>query len=178
MGESPEAANAPADARVSVPAVRNASGRDVGAIQLLINTFADRKLMLLRSLSELYETLRDFHVAEVAGDIVGCVALHPVWEDLAEVKSLAVAESHHGMGIGSELLRAALEDARALGIPKVFALTYRADFFERAGFARVDKGTLPHKIWFECSRCPLFPDCKEEAVMIELEVATADGESV
>lgn len=124
--------------------------------------------MLPRALSTIYENIRDFYVVEQDGSIVGCCALHVTWGDLAEVKSLAVDESTQGSGYGRVLVEKCLEDARELGIPKVFALTYVPDFFERVGFARVDKGTLPQKIWSECINCPKFPDCGEEAVAIEL----------
>ena len=155
-------------------AIRKARGSDVSALHRLVNAFADRKLMLPRSLAELYENLRDFQVAVADGEIVGCVAVHPVWEDLAEVKSLAVRESHHGREIGTRLVKRGLEDTRALGLARVFALTYRTGFFKRLGFRPIDKNDLPHKIWFECTRCPLFPDCKEEAVIIDLD-ESGDG---
>lgn len=124
--------------------------------------------MLPRALNAIYENIRDFFVLEDAGRIVGCCALHVTWGDLAEVKSLAVDESLHGRGYGKMLLNACLDEAREMGVPKLFALTYVPEFFERAGFSRVDKATLPHKIWSECINCPKFPDCGEEAVILEL----------
>ena len=147
---------------------RKARCGDIVRIQSLINAFADRKLMLPRSLGELYDNLRDFHVAQVGERIVGCVTLHPVWDNLAEVKSLAVEESRQGQRLGSLLVELALDEARSLGFSRVFVLTYRATFFKRLGFEPVDKNTLPHKVWFECTRCPLFPDCDEEALALNL----------
>jgi len=142
--------------------------RDVTAIQALVNTFADRGDMLPRALNAIYEGIRDFFVAEEDGEVVGCGALHVVWGDLAEIKSLAVAESAQGKGVGSRLVQACLDEARAMGIDRVFALTYRPKFFERAGFSGVDKSTLPQKIWSDCINCPKFPDCGEEAVVLNL----------
>ncbi len=148
--------------------IRKAKMGDVPGIQSLVNSFAARDAMLPRSLSAIYECIRDFYVAEQDGRVVGCCALHVTWGDLAEVKSLAVDESAQGKGYGSRLLEACLAEAGDLGVPRVFALTYVPDFFERAGFSRVDKSTLPHKIWSECINCPKFPDCGEEAVEKEL----------
>lgn len=157
--------------RVTEPAVsciRVARPADVPAIQNLINGFAREGLMLSRTLAELYENLRDFIVFEQSGEVLGCVALHVIWHDLAEVKSLAVSPTLHGRGVGSDLVQAALDEARELSIPRVFALTFRANFFERMGFHCIDKHELPQKIWGECIRCPKFPDCGEQAVLLEL----------
>lgn len=148
--------------------IRKARVPDVLEIQNLINTFADRNVMLPRSLSTLYENVRDFFVLEEGGRIVGCCALHITWEDLAEVKSLAVDESVHGRGYGRALVQACIEEARALGVPRVFALTYIPGFFEKLGFVKIDKSKLPHKVWTECINCPKFPNCGEEAVILEL----------
>lgn len=148
--------------------IRKARLPDVPAIYQLINSFARTGAMLPRSLSALYENVRDFYVVEDGGLVVGCCALHVTWEDLAEVKSLAVDEQAQGRGCGRALLEACLAEAREMGVPKVFALTYIPEFFEKAGFRRVDKAALPHKVWSECISCPKFPDCGEEAVIIEL----------
>lgn len=148
--------------------IRKAKIADVKAIYKLIKYYADRRRMLPRSYSELYEGLRDFLVYVNRNRVLGCVALHVTWEDLAEVKSLAVAKRHHGKGIGRALVKAALDDAAALGIKRVFALTYEQEFFEKCGFHKVPKETLPHKIWFECVKCPEFPDCGEVPMLIEL----------
>ena len=146
--------------------IRPARVGDVPAIYELIRTFADRKLMIRRSMGELYESIREFLVA-VDGEnrVVGCVALHVFWEDLAELKCLAVGESAHGKGIGRRLVAACWSAARELGINSVFALTYSVEFFERCGYRQIDKAELPHKIWNECVRCPLFPSCQEVALI-------------
>ena len=148
--------------------IRSARPADIPAVQGLINGFAADGLMLSRTLTELYENLRDFYVCEQAGEVLGCVALHVIWSDLAEVKSLAVAPQLHGKGVGSDLVQAALEEARRLEIPRVFALTFRAHFFERLGFHCIEKHDLPQKIWGECIRCAKFPDCNEQAVLIDI----------
>ncbi len=156
----------------SVPAVsvvRKARLSDPPEIQRLITTFANRDEMLHRPLGEVYETLRDFYVAEdESGSVVGCGALHLCWSHLAEVKSLAVAEGQQGRGHGKGIVLACLEEARELGISTVFALTYKPEFFTRLGFRVVDKSALPHKVWNECIRCPKFNGCTEVAVVYEL----------
>jgi amino-acid N-acetyltransferase len=146
--------------------IRPARVGDVPAIYELIRTFADRKLMIRRSMGELYESIREFFVAvDEDKRIVGCVALHVFWEDLAELKCLAVAEDVHGQGVGRRLVDACWNSAGELEINSVFALTYAVDFFERCGYHQIDKAELPHKIWNECVRCPLFPSCQEVALI-------------
>jgi amino-acid N-acetyltransferase len=146
--------------------IRPARVGDVPAIYELIRTFADRKLMIRRSMGELYESIREFLVAiDDEGRIVGCAALHVFWDDLAELKCLAVAERVQGHGIGRLLVDACWQAARELEITSVFALTYSSSFFERCGYHQIDKAELPHKIWNECVRCPLFPNCQEVALI-------------
>ena len=150
--------------------VRRARVTDAGGIQRLITVFADRDEMLHRSLGEIYENIRDFYVAEdERGEIVACGGLHVCWSHLAEVKSLAVDEGEQRKGHGRRIVEACIEEARALGLTTVFALTYRPEFFTRLGFRIVDKATLPHKVWNECIRCPKFPGCGEVAVVYDLE---------
>ena len=140
------------------------------AIQDLIRTFADRKLMIRRSLGELYESVREFFVAiDDDGQIIGCAALHVFWDDLAELKCLAVTEQAQGRGIGRRLVEAVWRSAADLEIKTVFTLTYVADFFEKCGYHRIEKAELPHKIWNECVRCPLFPNCNEIALVRSLD---------
>lgn len=135
-------------------------------MQGLIRTFADRKLMIRRSLGELYESIREFLVVvDEGGRVVGCGALHVFWEDLAELKCLAVAEEVHGQGVGRALIDALWDAARELEIKTVFTLTTVPGFFERCGYHKIDKADLPHKIWNECVRCPLFPSCNEVALV-------------
>ena len=148
--------------------IRKASVTDVKKIQRLIGYYAKRDKMLPRSLNELYENIRDFVVYVEGKSIYGCCALHVDWEDLAEIKSLAIAKGKFGKGIGSSLLDYCMKEAMALKIKKVFALTYVPEFFEKAGFRMVDKSKLPHKIWSECIKCIYFPGCKEIAMMKEI----------
>jgi amino-acid N-acetyltransferase len=145
--------------------IRKARINDVKQVQALINFFASKDLMIPRSLNELYENLRDFWVYEENNKIYGCAALHVVgWENLAEIKSLAVEKRHQRSGIGAGLVTTCLDEASSLGIRKVFALTYVSKFFKKLGFKPVKKENLPHKIWAECCNCPKFPGCDEEAL--------------
>ncbi len=141
---------------------------DVPQVHQLINYFATKGEMLPRALSEIYENIRDFFVLREGNQIVGCVALHIAWADLAEIKSLAVIEDRQDQGLGSLLVQACLEEARNLEIPTIFCLTYKPAFFEKHGFRQVDKMELPRKVWGECYRCPKFPNCDEVALMYEL----------
>jgi amino-acid N-acetyltransferase len=148
---------------------RKAEIGDAQAIHDLINLFAQRGDMLPRTMGEVYENLRDFFVVRTPEDgLVGCVALHIIWSDMAEVKSLAVSEDVQTRGLGSILVNTAVDEARAIGLEHVFALTYRPAFFERLGFVQADVMTLPRKVWNECYRCPKFPSCNEIALIKDL----------
>jgi amino-acid N-acetyltransferase len=147
---------------------RKAEIGDAQAIHDLINFYAQRGDMLPRTMGEVYENLRDFYVANDGDRFLGCVALHIVWSDLAELKSLAVPEDVQSRGAGSLLVNAAVDEARKIGLERVFALTYRPTFFERLGFVQADVMTLPRKVWNECYRCPKFPSCNEIALVLEL----------
>jgi amino-acid N-acetyltransferase len=147
---------------------RKAQIGDVKDIQKLLTAYAAKGDMLSRSLSELYESLRDFYV-DVDGDqLLGTAALHILWEDLAEVRSVAVAENAGRKGIGSSLVQACIAEARELGLKRVFCLTYKPDFFGKHGFRLVDKSELPHKVWSDCIKCVKFPDCDENAMILDL----------
>ncbi len=150
--------------------IRKARIADVVAIQKMLSHFAQKGKLLPRSLSELYTNLRDMFVAEEdqEGRVVGCCSLHIVWENLAEVRSLAVDDAYQGMGIGRRLVEACTADADELGIGRVFTLTYETGFFKKLGFKVVDKNIFPHKIWADCLHCPKFPDCDEVAMVLNL----------
>ncbi|MHC4443631.1 MAG: N-acetyltransferase [Planctomycetota bacterium] len=148
--------------------IRQATMKDVPEIHRLITQYAELNQMLFRSHADLYEHLRDFLVGVEFADVVGCVALELVWRDLAEIKSLAVDELHQGKGIGSELVRSAIEEGQRLGLKKIFTLTREQSFFEKSGFKVVPKETLPHKVWTDCVRCPLQDNCDEIAMILEL----------
>jgi amino-acid N-acetyltransferase len=148
--------------------IRKANLDDVKDIQKLIKQYSTRGGILPRSLSELYDHLRDFFVYTKNRKVIGICALHLCWEDLAEIRSLAVKDKDRKKGVGAILVKACLSEANAIGIKRVFALTYRPAFFERLGFERVDKAVLPHKIWTDCLKCVKFPDCDEIALVKEL----------
>jgi amino-acid N-acetyltransferase len=148
--------------------IRKARMGDIEAVHRLITEWSRSQTILPRSRAELYEALRDFQVAEVAGQVVGCAALTIAWENLAEIRSLGVTGEYQDRGIGRRLVAACLKEARRLGVRRVFALTANAEFFERQRFRCVPKEELPHKIWGDCIKCPKFPDCDEGAVAIDL----------
>lgn len=148
---------------------RPATLADAPAIQRLVNARAKEGLMLPRALSEIYEHIRDFLVCEVDGRVAGCVALSVSWADLGEVRSLAVEPALQGRGIGRMLVTACLDEARRMGLPRLFTLTYIPDFFKRLGFGPIEKADLPHKVWGECIKCPHFPDCDEVALIRPVE---------
>ncbi|MEK6672860.1 MAG: N-acetyltransferase [Nitrospirota bacterium] len=154
---------------------RKAKIADVKAIHKLVNEFGKKGEMLPRSLNDLYENIRDIVVCENKDDIIGVCALHIMWEDLAEVRTLAVRLDAQGTGLGKRLVKACIDEARKLGIKKVFALTYHPDFFKKAGFEEIDKTKLPQKIWGECLRCPKFPECDETAVIMDLTPSKKDN---
>jgi amino-acid N-acetyltransferase len=145
--------------------VRSATIPDVEAIYALISNYAERDKMLFRSMADIYENLQAFSVAELDGNVAGCCALEVVWSDLAEIKSLAVDEANIGKGVGKTLVNAAVEQARELGVEKVFALTLDAGFFEKLGFETIEKDALPMKVWSDCAKCPKQQNCDEIAVI-------------
>lgn len=149
--------------------LRDAHVADVPAMASVLNDYAERGLMLHRSQSELYDRVRDFRVAAAEGRILGVAGLRVMWANLAEVYALAVAPDARGAGLGRKLVGAAIELARALGIRRVFALTYERAFFERCGFEVVDRRTLPLKVWGECVRCPKHEACDEIAMVYTLD---------
>jgi len=150
--------------------IRKARISDVKGIQKLIEAAAKKGEMLPRSLSELYDNLRDSYVYVEEGreGIIGTCAMHICWEDLAEIRSLVVQEEDQHRGIGSQLIEACLSEAISLGLYRIFALTYRPGFFQKHGFKVVDKSMLPHKIWADCIKCVKFPECDEVAVLLEV----------
>jgi amino-acid N-acetyltransferase len=149
--------------------IRKAKSSDVRTVHRLINSMAAEDQMLPRSLNDLYENLRDLSVCEDEGAIKGVCALHVLWEDLAEIRSLAIAGDSRKKGLGGLLVKRALKEAKALGIRKVFALTYQPQYFiEKFKFREADKAELPQKIWGECLRCHKYPECDETAVIKEI----------
>jgi amino-acid N-acetyltransferase len=153
----------PSDPKNNI-AIRPARMGDIKAIHSLLQQFANRGLLLGRSISSLYDQLRDFVVYDNNG-VQGVCSLHICWDNLAEIRSLAVAESCQRHGIGRELVASCLDEAKSLEINRVFTLTYQGIFFRKLGFVPIEKSELPHKIWSDCIQCPKFPDCDEEALI-------------
>lgn len=167
-----------------MPAQRNASGDpvirrayvgDVDQIAALINAYARQGLMLPKSHAQLYNHLRDFIVIDVDGTIAGCAGLKITWRDLAEIVSLAVAPEWQGRGLGRQLCEPLIADARALGIPTVFALTYQVQFFAKLGFEIVPKTILSQKVWQDCQFCPKQDCCDEVAMILKLDRSANDA---
>jgi len=157
--------------------IRNARMGDIKKIYDLLQYFAGKDLLLGRSLSSLYDQLRDFSVYAEKGEddpdqekLVGVCAMHICWDNLAEIRSLAVTEEYQGKGVGQKLVDRALAEADSYGITKVFTLTYQPDFFRKLGFKDIDKSELPHKVWSDCIQCSKFPDCNEEALVWEKDI--------
>ena len=149
--------------------IRKAGIEDVKSIHRLLDNYSQKGELLARPLSKLYDHLRDFFVFVCDdGSIAGCCALQFCWENLAEIRSLAVAEDHQGNRTGSMLVEAALFEAESFNIQNVFTLTYRSDFFKRFGFEIIDRSELPLKIWADCILCVKFPDCDETAMIKRL----------
>jgi amino-acid N-acetyltransferase len=147
--------------------IRKATIADVKQIYTLLRGYAEQGVLLARSLSDLYDQLRDFSVAvdEQGGRVIGMCGLHICWDDFAEIRSLAVAADSKSLGIGRALVEACQKEAVELGITRLFVLTYVPEFFEKLAFDPVDKAILPHKVWRDCVTCVKFPDCDEEALL-------------
>ena len=150
--------------------IRKATIKDIKAIHQLLVGYGKQGVLLPRPLSSLYDHVRDFQVFMNMDDqkIIGCCALQFCWEDIAEIRSLAVSETYHRQKIGTQLIKASLEEAKTFGITKVFTLTYRPDFFNKFNFKLIDRAELPLKIWSDCITCVKFPDCDETAMMLEM----------
>ncbi len=150
--------------------VRPATAADVPEIFENIGYWASQGKMLVRPIQQVFENLRDFFVAEVTTPegvkFVGNAALHILWGDIAEIRALAVAPNMRAKGAGRKLVAACEEQARAIGIPKVFAWTYEVEFFERCGYTLINKNKELHpRVWSECLRCPFFVGCNENGML-------------
>ena len=141
---------------------------DAKAIQTLVNTYEKDGEMLPLSINDIYEKILEFVVWDDGGELLGCCAIHPTWEDLAEIRSVAVNPNSKKNGIGRALVERSIETAQILGISKVFLLTYVPGFFGKLGFTEVEKEELPKKIWSDCLKCAKFPDCDEIAMIKKL----------
>lgn len=147
---------------------RQAILSDVEEIITLINQYADKGLMLPRTRSTIYEGIREFVVAVEDEHILGTGSLHILWDDIAEIRALAVEQKYQGNGVGRKLVETLLQEALRLHCPKVFTLTYQVDFFKHLGFQLVDKEALPQKVWKDCIHCVKFPNCDENALILNL----------
>jgi amino-acid N-acetyltransferase len=150
--------------------LRKATIKDIKAIHRLLQEYGAKGELLPRPLSELYDHVRDFsvYVEEKDNSVTGCCALQFCWEDLAEIRSLAVHPEYLEQQIGTKLVNNALDEAKSFHIKKIFTLTYRPEFFSQFGFAQTDRSELPLKIWADCIMCVKFPDCDETAMMKEI----------
>jgi amino-acid N-acetyltransferase len=150
--------------------IRKATIQDVKSIHALLQEYGKKEELLARPLSELYDHIRDFsvHMDEHNHQLIGCCALQFCWEDLAEIRSLAVLPEHLGKNIGTKLAETVLQEAKSFNVKKVFTLTYKPDFFTKFGFIQIERSDLPLKIWADCIICVKFPDCDEIAMMKEL----------
>jgi len=151
--------------------LRKAKTGDVKTIHRMINLSSGEGEILPRSLMDIYNSLRDFYVYidEESGEIAGVCAMHIIWENLAEIRSLYVDPRYRKRGIGKKLAEACVSEAITLELYRVFTLTYQKAFFERIGFHETDRVTLPEKIWADCFKCPKYPDyCDEAAMIVEL----------
>jgi amino-acid N-acetyltransferase len=147
--------------------IRKATIQDVKSIHALLQEYGKKEELLARPLSELYDHIRDFsvHMDEHNHQLIGCCALQFCWEDLAEIRSLAVLPEHLGKNIGTKLTETVLQEAKSFNVKKVFTLTYKPDFFTKFGFIQIERSDLPLKIWADCIICVKFPDCDEIAMM-------------
>ena len=150
--------------------IRKAKVTDVKEIHALLLNYSEKGLLLGRSLSDLYDQIRDFYVFidEKKNAMAGICGLHICWDKIAEIRSLAIKDEYKGQGMGIDLVNSCMNEAREFSIEQLFVLTYVSDFFEKLGFRHVDKKVLPHKVWADCINCIKFPNCDEEAMMIDL----------
>jgi amino-acid N-acetyltransferase len=156
--------------------------RDVEEIIELVNTFAASNLMLSRGPQYLYENIRDFVIAcdrnvpvrsltenrEALHLIIACGGLHVLWEDIAEIRALAIHPDYQHLGLGSKLVEYMKQEAKQLGIKQLFTFTLTEDFFGTLGFKKINRKNLPAKVWGECSRCPKYFQCDEVGMVQEL----------
>lgn len=161
--------------------IRKAKISDAKQIKKIIDLYANKGLMLVRPIYEIYEDIRDFFVAEIDEEIVGCVAAHVFGKEhrpgaeeaiLAEIRALAISENHQRKGIGRKLIEECIQDLKKLDVTKIFILSTKdsLDFFKKIGFKEVEKVELPQKIWQECIKCPRFPyECNEIALFLDID---------
>ena len=143
--------------------IRRAHVLDVEAMLALINSCATSNLMLPRGPKYIIEAQTEMGEPQ----IVACGSLHVLWKDTAEIRSLATRPEFRGRGLGSNIVRYLVEDAKQIGIEQIIALTLIEEFFKTLGFKPKRKEELPSKIWDECSRCPKYFQCDEVGLILE-----------
>ena len=148
--------------------VRRAKIVDVPAMVKLINSYAQKGILLGRPMIEMYESIRTFFVVERDDKIVACGSLSVVWSDIGEIRTVAVEDGYKGLGLGRQLVEALINDAKDLELPRLFCLTYQPEFFKKLGFYGIDKSEWPHKVWKDCINCPKFPDCDEISLILDV----------
>lgn len=156
-------------ASVQTIGIRPAVAADVPGIAALVNDHARRGNVLPRAAAAIAATIEDWLVAEIDGEILGCVSLLPYTSGLVEVRSLVVSDRFQGLGIGRQLMKTTLAEAQRRGIPTLFALTRVVGFFLQFGFAISDRSLFPEKVWRDCQQCPFVHHCDETAVTLTLE---------
>ncbi len=152
----------------AAPIIRPAAIGDVPYIHHLLEIYSAQGNLLPRTMNELYRHLRDFFVIEMQGKVAACGALEIFTENLGEVRSLVVDDAYKGQGLGRQLVQRLIEEARAIGLRRLMALTYVAPFFHKLEFKTVAKDTLPEKVWGICVKCYKYNNCDETAVLLEL----------
>jgi amino-acid N-acetyltransferase len=149
--------------------IRKAKIGDIREIHRLLSAYSAEGSVLPRSLSELYDQLRDFFVyTDTSDTVIGTCAMHICWDKIAEIRSLAVKDGYKGKGIGDKLVKECIKEAQQLEVEQIFVLTYATKFFRKFAFKKVDKAILPHKVWSDCMKCVKFPDCDEEAMLLKI----------
>lgn len=154
--------------------LRPATVKDVHGMSSLINQYAGANVMLARGPQYLYQHIQDYMVittrANAKDIVIACGALHVLWEDLAEIRSIAVQQSCQGRGLAKRLVEALVKRCQTLEIPRVFVFTLAAGFFEKCGFIECDRTELPPFVWVECSKCPKFYRCDEIGMIKNIEL--------
>ena len=132
--------------------IRSAKTGDVKKIREIVDAYSDQRRLLTKETVTLFEAVQEFVVAELAGEVIGCGALHVLWEDLAEVRTVAVIESMHGKGVGHQILDQVLKNAKEIGVKKVFCLTFETKFFGAHGFEEIQGTPVTPEVYKQMIR--------------------------
>jgi amino-acid N-acetyltransferase len=132
--------------------IRRARTSDIPAIKALVDTYTGQRMLLAKDTVTLYESVQEFRVAEMAGMVVGCGAVHVLWEDLGEIRTLAVSPERRGHGVGDLLLAELVAGARELGLQRLFALTFQTRFFARHGFIEIHGTPVDPEVYSQLRR--------------------------